>query len=178
MRVNLGIQTNLVAVLLITLFASSSFVQGTQNPTNEQIHRGNMKIGVGIGSVVAGLFLLTPAQNSAPRSEQNQNDVLAAGLVGSNVRLTEQEVEEAHYAISTHTKRADSNLDFRRGGRGNNCVVHLPESRARCAFRCGANGINYGPVETVLRRTLHWMNVQLWQRHEENGMDRCCHLDA
>jgi hypothetical protein len=61
-----------------------------------------MKIGVGIGSVVAGLFLLTPAQNSAPRSEQNQNDVLAAGLVGSNVRLTEQEVEEAHYAISTH----------------------------------------------------------------------------
>ena len=82
MRVNLGIQTKLVAVLLITLFASSSFAQGTQNPTNEQIHRGNIKIGVGIGSVVAGLFLLTPAQTSAPRSEQNQNDVLAAGLVG------------------------------------------------------------------------------------------------
>jgi hypothetical protein len=55
--------------------------------------------GVGIGSVVAGLFLLTPAQTSAPRLEQNQNDVLAAGLVGTWSRHSQAPLPEAAFAI-------------------------------------------------------------------------------
>ncbi|HEX7797294.1 MAG TPA: hypothetical protein VF456_23190 [Vicinamibacterales bacterium] len=87
MRINAGVQTKLVVVLLITLFASSAFAQGASDPTNEQIHRGNVKIGVGIASVAAGLFLLTPGQTRAARSEQNQNEVLAAGVVGTGFVL-------------------------------------------------------------------------------------------
>lgn len=77
MRINAGVQTILVVALLITLFASSAFAQGASDPANEQIHRGNVKIGVGIASVAAGLLLI-PAQTRASRSEQNQNEVLAA----------------------------------------------------------------------------------------------------
>jgi hypothetical protein len=44
MGTNAGVQTKLVVVLLITLFASSAFAQGASDPTNEQ-HRGNVTWG-------------------------------------------------------------------------------------------------------------------------------------
>ena len=81
---NAGVQ-KVIVVLLISLFASSAFAQGASDPTNEQIHRGNIKIGIGIASVIAGVCLLPQTQSRTSRS--NQNEVLAAGLVGTGFTL-------------------------------------------------------------------------------------------
>jgi hypothetical protein len=87
MRTHPGVRTKLVVVFLMSLFASSAFAQGASDPTNEQIHRGNVKIGVGIASVAAGLLLLTPTRTQTRTSRPNQNEGPAAGLVGTGFVL-------------------------------------------------------------------------------------------
>src|SRR6476660_9747081 len=73
----------LALTVVITLFASSAFAQGAPDPTNAQIHRGDLKIGAGIGLGAAGL-LLYPIQTGA---RLDRNVGLAAGVVGTGFVL-------------------------------------------------------------------------------------------
>src|SRR5262245_28555498 len=93
-----------VATVLILLLASSAFAQGAPDTTTEQIHRGNRKIGIGLGLVGAAL-LIGPVNQRAgrPNPHREVDDALVAGLAGTGTVLIALGAWQRWHAVNPQT---------------------------------------------------------------------------